>query len=111
MVAKGRGQRVSFSFRCSGAGWVLPVMAAISLLSGTVSAVGQEQSSAAVQNKGILTKAEHLRMDTAKLNELTAKLQLAVDKSNADQLSVEVIRLSQQVQGLSRQIQLELKNP
>ena len=48
---------------------------------------------------------------TQQLHELAIRLQSAVNRSNKDMLSVDVLRLSEQIQILAHQIQVELKQP
>jgi hypothetical protein len=52
-----------------------------------------------------------LRAETAQLNQLAAQLQQALDNSGDDKLSLDVVRLSQQMQSLARQIEAELNAP
>jgi hypothetical protein len=52
-----------------------------------------------------------LCQQTEELHALALRLQSAVDRSTKDTLSVDVIRLSDQIQALAHQIQTELKQP
>jgi hypothetical protein len=56
-------------------------------------------------------RAQRLHADAAHLNDLAQQLQLALHKAGEDKLSLETVRLAQQVQLLSRQIQAELRQP
>jgi hypothetical protein len=58
-----------------------------------------------------LSRQARLRQQTAQLNQLAAQLQQALDKSGTDKLSMDVVRTSQQIEALSREIEWELKNP
>jgi hypothetical protein len=52
-----------------------------------------------------------LCQQTQHLHQLALQLQSAVDRSSKDTLSVDVLRLSDQIQVLAHQIQVELKQP
>lgn len=52
-----------------------------------------------------------LCQQTQQLHQLAVQLQSAVDRSSKDMLSVDVLRLSDQIQALAHQIQTELKKP
>jgi site-specific recombinase len=52
-----------------------------------------------------------LRSDLEQLNEASAKLKQAVDNAGSENLSLDVVRLSQQVHDLAQRIEIEVKQP
>jgi spore coat polysaccharide biosynthesis protein SpsF (cytidylyltransferase family) len=51
-----------------------------------------------------------LRIDTAKLVELTAQLKQQVDKANVNILSMDVVKKAQEIQKLAKSVQDKMKN-
>jgi hypothetical protein len=56
-------------------------------------------------------RAQRLRDEASQLDDLTQQLQHEMRKAGDDKLSLEAVRLAQQIQWLSRQIQAELRQP
>jgi hypothetical protein len=54
---------------------------------------------------------QRLRNEAGQLNELVQQLQHEMRKAGNDTLSLQAVRLAQQVQALSKQIQAELRQP
>jgi hypothetical protein len=97
---------------------VLILIAALHLLlpasvfSQTMSQSSAQENHATTQDAPPQTaRSLRLRAETSHLNDLAAQLQQALDKSGKDQLSLEVVRLSEQIESLSKQIEWELRNP
>jgi gas vesicle protein len=56
-------------------------------------------------------RAQRLRDEAAQLDDLAQQLQHEMRKAGDDKLSLQAVRLAQQIQGLSKQIQAELRQP
>jgi hypothetical protein len=60
--------------------------------------------------KANLQRQEQLKRDTDKLLELAKELKQSVDKSNADVLSVDVVRKADEIEKLAHSVKQKMKN-
>lgn len=56
-------------------------------------------------------RAQRLHNEASQLNQTVQQLQVELHKAGRDKLSLQAVRLAQQAQWLSRQIQAELEQP
>lgn len=104
---------MSFNFRCVSGRFALPGLFILATVS--VGVLGAQTSVQSPPAAAVVTPAQarqlRLRAETAQLNMLAQQLQQALDKSGDNQLSLDVIRLSEQAQSLARQIEIDLRTP
>ncbi len=107
--------RVKSIFRCGFRRCVLPTagIAVVALHLSGLGAFAQDSAPGRPATSAPAPSAKQLRLraETAQLNHLAAQLQQALDNSGDDKLSLDVVRLSQQMQSLARQIEAELNAP
>jgi hypothetical protein len=71
---------------------------------------GQSQRLQQVENMRVFAERQaQLRIDTAKLVALTAELKQQVDKTNANVLSLDVVKKAQEIQKLAKSVQDKMK--
>lgn len=97
----------------------LPIAAVFLLVCAAVPATSGQQAAptpattaqAAPAPTAADQRAQRLHADAARLNGLVEQLELELHKAGKDELSLQTVRLAEQVQALSRQIQVELQQP
>jgi spore coat polysaccharide biosynthesis protein SpsF (cytidylyltransferase family) len=75
------------------------------IASPTVERMQQEQMA-----RRFLQRQAQLRIDTAKLVELTAELKQQVDKTDVNILSLDVVKKAKEIQKLAKSVQDKMKN-
>jgi hypothetical protein len=88
-----------------------PKPAVIKQPAGGTPGATETPCTAAGGEKPLSDRQVRLCQQTRQLHQLAVQLQSAVDRSSKDTLSVDVLRLSDQIQALAHQIQVELKQP
>jgi hypothetical protein len=58
-----------------------------------------------------LQRQQEIQKDTEKLLELATELKQAVDKSNENMLSLDVIKKAEQIEKLAKQVKDKMKGP
>ncbi|MFY9744206.1 MAG: hypothetical protein WA252_18965 [Candidatus Sulfotelmatobacter sp.] len=71
----------------------------------------QQQVARDLAKKANEARQKALKSDTDKLVKLAAELKESVDKSNADVLSVDVIKKAEQIEKLARSVKEKMKGP
>ena len=71
----------------------------------------QQQVARDLAKKANQDRQKALRNDTDRLVKLAAELKEDVDKSNADVLSVDVIKKAEQIEKLARSVKQKMKGP
>jgi predicted ATPase with chaperone activity len=69
------------------------------------------QQRKAMANKANLQRQRDIQKDTEKLLELATELKQAVDKSNADTLSLDVVKKAEQIEKLAKTVKDKMKGP
>jgi len=65
----------------------------------------------AMQKAANLQRQQEIKKETEKLLELATQLKQAVDKSNQDTLSLDVIRKADQIEKLAKDVKEKMKGP
>jgi hypothetical protein len=71
--------------------------------------VWEEQQRKALAKKASLERQQDIRKDTEKLLELATELKQAVDKSNKDTLSLDVVRKAEEIEKLAKTVKNKMK--
>jgi hypothetical protein len=71
--------------------------------------VWEQQQQKRMEKKYNVQRQEDIRKDTEKLLELATELKQAVDKSNQDTLSLDVIRKAEQIEKLAKTVKDKMK--
>lgn len=69
------------------------------------------QQHKSMEKKYNLQRQQDIQKDTEKLLELATELKQAVDKSNENMLSVDVIKKAEQIEKLAKQVKDKMKGP
>ena len=69
----------------------------------------EEQQRKALAKKASLERQKDIQKDTEKLLELATELKQAVDKSNKDTLSLDVVRKAEEIEKLARSVKEHMK--
>jgi len=64
-----------------------------------------------MEKKYNLQRQQDIQKDTEKLLELATELKQAVDKSNENMLSLDVIKKAEQIEKLAKQVKEKMKGP
>jgi spore coat polysaccharide biosynthesis protein SpsF (cytidylyltransferase family) len=65
----------------------------------------------AMEKAANLQRQQDIKKDTEKLLELATELKQAVDKSNQDTLSLDVIKKAEQIEKLAKEVKDKMKGP
>jgi hypothetical protein len=71
--------------------------------------VWEQQQQKAMQQKAILQRQQDIRKDTEKLLELATELKQAVDKSNKDTLSLDVVKKAEEIEKLAKSVKNKMR--
>ncbi len=71
--------------------------------------VWEQQQQKAMQQKAVSQRQQEIRKDTEKLLELATELKQAVDKSNKDTLSLDVVRKAEEIEKLAKQVKSKMR--
>ena len=71
--------------------------------------VWEQQQKKALAKKASLERQQDIRKDTEKLLELATELKQAVDKSNKDTLSLDVVRKAEEIEKLAKTVKNKMK--
>ena len=71
--------------------------------------VWEEQQKKAMAKKASLERQKDIQKDTEKLLELATELKQAVDKSNKDTLSLDVVRKAEEIEKLAKTVKNKMK--
>ncbi len=71
--------------------------------------VWEQQQQKALQQKANLQRQQEIRKDTEKLLELATELKQAVDKSNKDTLSLDVVKKAEEIEKLAKSVKNKMK--
>jgi hypothetical protein len=71
--------------------------------------VWEQQQQKAMQQKAISQRQQDIRKDTEKLLELATELKQAVDKSNKDTLSLDVVRKAEEIEKLAKSVKNKMR--
>jgi uncharacterized protein with NRDE domain len=71
--------------------------------------VWEQQQKKAMAKKANLQRQQDIRKDTEKLLELATELKQAVDKSNKDTLSLDVVRKADEIEKLAKSVKNKMK--
>jgi hypothetical protein len=71
--------------------------------------VWEQQQKKALQKRASLERQQDIRKDTEKLLELATELKQAVDKSNKDTLSLDVVRKAEEIEKLAKTVKNKMK--
>ena len=69
----------------------------------------EQQQQKAMARKANLQRQQDIRKDTEKLLELATELKQAVDKSNKDTLSLDVVRKAEEIEKLAKQVKSKMR--
>jgi nitric oxide reductase activation protein len=71
--------------------------------------VWEQQQKKAMEKKANAQRQQDIRKDTEKLLELATELKQAVDKSNKDTLSLDVVKKADEIEKLAKQVKNKMK--